>query len=89
MPGTLAQWISDVLRGVVPAAAPRPRAGLRLYAFCRHADDAVDLRGEGQAAIAHLRRRLDLAYEGRPFDTPIDRAFAATIERIAIPHVAA
>jgi 15-cis-phytoene synthase len=57
-----------------------------LYAFCRQADDAIDLGDGGQTEISHLKRRLDLAYEGRPYDTPIDRAFAATVECFGIPH---
>jgi phytoene synthase len=57
-----------------------------LYAFCRLADDAVDVEGGSLAAIAELRRRLDLTYEGRPLSKPIDRAFAETVHRYAIPR---
>lgn len=57
-----------------------------LYAFCRLADDAVDIEGGSCATIAELRRRLDLAYEGRPLSSPIDRAFAATIREYKIPR---
>jgi 15-cis-phytoene synthase len=56
-----------------------------LYAFCRCADDAVDVQGGRLEAIADLRQRLDLAYRGSPRPTPIDRAFAATIQEYAIP----
>ncbi len=38
-----------------------------LYAFCRLADDAVDLAGGKTAALLHLRERLERAYAGRPF----------------------
>src|SRR5262245_50882995 len=50
-----------------------------LYAFCRLADDAVDLRGGSFAAIDALRCRLDRAYGGHPVDSAIDRAFARTV----------
>jgi len=57
-----------------------------LYAFCRLADDAVDLEGGKEDAIAALRERLERAYQGRPLDIPADRAFAGVIERYAIPR---
>jgi 15-cis-phytoene synthase len=57
-----------------------------LYAFCRLADDAVDVQGGSFAAVETLRRRLERAYCGKPFDNAIDRAFARTIELTAIPR---
>jgi len=57
-----------------------------LYAFCRVADDAIDLGDDPQAALAQLRDRLDAAYAGAPVQNPIDRAFAATVAAFAIPH---
>jgi phytoene synthase len=58
-----------------------------LYAFCRLADDAVDLGGDDRiAALASLRERLDRAYAGRPVPVPADRAFAATVARFAVPR---
>lgn len=57
-----------------------------LYAFCRLADDAVDLGGDPVTVIADLRRRLDLAYAGRPAACPADRAFAATVARHGVPR---
>lgn len=59
---------------------------LVLYAFCRLADDAVDLREDKTTAVLSLRDRLDAAYEGRPRDTPVDRAFAAMIEAEEMPR---
>lgn len=56
-----------------------------LYAFCRLADDAVDLGHEGTDAIAVLRRRLDAAYHGVPAAHPADRAFADAVACYAIP----
>lgn len=58
-----------------------------LYAFCRIADDIVDLGGGGDAALDGLRRRLEDAYAGRPHPHAADRAFADVIERFAIPRV--
>ncbi|CAA9282077.1 MAG: Phytoene synthase [uncultured Acetobacteraceae bacterium] len=57
-----------------------------LYAFCRLADDAVDLGGGRTAAVARLRERLARAYEGRPLPIPADRAFAVVVARHGIPR---
>jgi phytoene synthase len=58
-----------------------------LYAFCRLADDAVDLDSTSSAAaVGRLRERLDRAYAGRPLEVPADRAFAATVLRFHIPR---
>ena len=59
---------------------------LALYAFCRLADDAVDLVDEKAAAVLSLRDRLDLAYQGKPRNTPTDRAFTAMIEAHQMPR---
>jgi phytoene synthase len=56
-----------------------------LYAFCRVADDAVDL-GASPGAIGQLRDRLDRAYAGQPANLATDRAFAATVARFDIPR---
>jgi phytoene synthase len=55
-----------------------------LYAFCRLADDAVDIEAR-KDALAHLRERLRLAYLGRPLSSPIDRALAQVVEQHDIP----
>lgn len=60
-------------------------AATGLYAFCRMADDAVDLQGGGEDVLAELRERLALAYAGRPRPVPVDRAFADVVGRFAIP----
>jgi phytoene synthase len=61
-----------------------------IYAFCRLADDAVDLdagSGGGRLeAVARLRERLGRAYEGRPLSIPADRAFAAVVARHGVPR---
>lgn len=56
-----------------------------LYAFCRLADDAIDIGEGGDAALAQLHERLDRAYAGNPLDFAPDRAFADTVARFAVP----
>jgi phytoene synthase len=68
---------------LLPARVRDP--ALALYAFCRLADDAVDLHEEKTAAVFRLRDRLDAIYAGRPKDAPEDRAFAAVIEEFEMP----
>lgn len=57
-----------------------------LYAFCRFADDAVDIDDARQGAPARLRERLARIYDGRPHGAPPDRAFADVVARFAIPR---
>ena len=59
---------------------------LALYAFCRLADDAVDLQLAKAEAVLRLHERLDRAYAGRPENAPADRAFAAIIEAFDMPR---
>jgi phytoene synthase len=70
---------------LLPPAVRRPAYGL--YAFCRHSDDAVDesAAGDRAAAVARLSLRLARAYEGRPADSPADRALADLVVEHAIP----
>lgn len=56
-----------------------------LYAFCRVADDAIDIEG-GPDALPRLRARLDAIYAGRPHPHPADRAFARVAARYGIPR---
>ena len=56
---------------LLPRRVCEPAAAL--YAFCRVADDAIDLDGS-LGALALLHRRLDAIYAGQPMDTPADRA---------------
>jgi len=56
-----------------------------LYAFCRLADDAIDLSDAPAAVLSVLSQRLDRAYEGRPLDNPADRAFARTVAHFNVP----
>lgn len=57
-----------------------------LYAFCRMADDAVDLGQDPRQAIGRLHARLDRIYAGRPEDDPVDRAFCAVVQELRIPQ---
>jgi 15-cis-phytoene synthase len=57
-----------------------------LYAFCRLADDAVDLADQPRQALADLNRRLDGVYGGRPMAIPADRALADVVRAFAIPR---
>lgn len=59
---------------------------LALYAFCRQADDAVDLAGAAPGRVHALRAGLDRAYAGRPRNDPIERAFAAMVADHALPR---
>lgn len=57
-----------------------------IYAFCRLADDAIDIEEGRVGALARLRERLDRAYAGRPFPISADRAFAEAVWRFGIPR---
>lgn len=59
---------------------------LVLYAFCRLADDSVDLTEAKSRAVDVLSERLDLAYAGTPAQHPVDRAFSAMISDIDLPR---
>ncbi|NBC95902.1 MAG: squalene/phytoene synthase family protein, partial [Deinococcus-Thermus bacterium] len=59
---------------------------LALYAFCRLADDSVDLQAEKTAAVLRLGERLDAVYAGRPENAPEDRAFAQMVAATGLPR---
>ncbi|ABG29854.1 phytoene/squalene synthase family protein [Roseobacter denitrificans] len=69
---------------LLPAHVRDP--ALALYAFCRLADDEVDLKQDKVASVLRLRDRLDQVYAGRPKDAPTDRAFAAIVEEFEMPR---
>ena len=70
---------------LLPARVRLPASAL--YAFCRVADDAVDIGPEGATAgVARTRDRLARAYAGAPLPHPVDRAFARTVSRHGIPR---
>lgn len=58
-----------------------------LYAFCRLADDSVDLSGAPEDAIATLSARLDGIYARTPIDHPVDRALSVVVHGHALPRV--
>lgn len=70
---------------VLPSRVRAPAAAL--YAFCRVADDAIDLTDDRHAALADLRRRLDAVYAGTPRAEVADRALAFVVRRCAIPRL--
>jgi 15-cis-phytoene synthase len=59
---------------------------IALYAFCREADDIIDVAGGSSSAVQGLRLRLDRAYRQTPDDSPVDRAFARTVAEFNIPR---
>ena len=67
---------------------PRPvrDPALALYAFCRLADDEVDLKQDKVGSVLHLRDRLDLVYQGKPRNAAPDRAFASVVEDFDMPR---
>ncbi len=69
---------------LLPARVRTPACAL--YAFCRLADDAVDLGDDAHAAMAVLRERLDAVYANRPADIDADRALADVVHRHAVPR---
>jgi 15-cis-phytoene synthase len=69
---------------ILPRRVREPATAL--YAFCRLADDAVDIEGGRLAMLTRLNDRLSRAYEGRPLPLAVDRAFADAVTRFAIPR---
>lgn len=69
---------------LLPARVRDP--ALALYAFCRLADDEVDLKEDKTGSVLALRERLELAYAGRPRNAAPDRAFTALIEEFDMPR---
>jgi phytoene synthase len=61
------------------------QAATGLYAFCRMADDAVDLGVDREAALRDLRGRLQRIYAGAPDNIAADRAFADVVWHYGIP----
>ena len=57
-----------------------------LYAFCREADDAVDLADDPAEGLAEVRRRLDRIYAGSPSDSAVDRAFTEVVHYYRVPY---
>jgi phytoene synthase len=69
---------------LLPARLRAPATAL--YAFCRLADDAIDLGEDSKAAMQDLMNRLDAIYLGRPHAIDADRALAQVVHRFGIPR---
>ena len=69
---------------VLPARVRAP--AIALYAFCRVADDAIDLADDPAAAVDRLDLRLDAIYARRPQSFESDRALAAVVDRFDLPR---
>jgi 15-cis-phytoene synthase len=69
---------------LLPARVRAPATAL--YAFCRRADDEIDLGTDPLQAMAWLRQRLDAIYAGQPQDIDCDRALAAIVHPFGIPR---
>jgi phytoene synthase len=63
-------------------------AATGLYAFCRVADDLIDLTGKAEAGVELVRMRISQIYRDQPFPHPADRAFARVVRDFGIPRVA-
>jgi 15-cis-phytoene synthase len=61
-------------------------AACALYAFCRQADDEIDLGGDAVQAHARLTERLACLYAGQPRSLPVDRALARVVTQYGIPR---
>jgi phytoene synthase len=57
-----------------------------LYAFCRIADDAVDLADDPHQGLQEIRYRLNRIYAGQPVESPVDRAFSEVVREHEIPY---
>jgi len=69
---------------LLPGRVAAPAAAL--YAFCRVADDAIDLSAEPLRALEQLQRRLDAVYAGQPGPELADQALAEVVERFDLPR---
>ena len=69
---------------LLPARVRAPATAL--YAYCRLADDAIDLGADPDAAMGELCGRLDAIYAGRPGGADEDRALACVVHHHRIPR---
>jgi phytoene synthase len=69
---------------LLPSRVRAPASAL--YAFCRLADDAIDLGDDPYAAMHELRQRLDGIYAGTPRDIPADRALSCVVHQYGVPR---
>lgn len=59
---------------------------IALYAFCREADDIIDIGGATEGNLALLTDRLDAVYRNAPHASATDRAFSAIVHQFDIPR---
>jgi 15-cis-phytoene synthase len=78
---------SFALAGRLLGTAERDRAAV-VYAFCRRADDAVDLAPEDEraGAVCRLQRELDALCAGEPTGDVVLEAFGEVVRACAIPR---
>jgi phytoene synthase len=69
---------------MLPARVRGPATAL--YAFCRLADDAIDLGTDPHAAMRDLQQRLDAIYARQPRAIDADIALAAVVHQHGIPR---
>jgi phytoene synthase len=72
---------------LLPSAVRAPASAL--YAFCRVADDAIDLRDPAEPVenvLSQLQHRLNRIYAGAPLPFEADAALAAVVDRFDIPQ---
>jgi len=74
---------------LLPKSVREPASAL--YAFCRMADDAVDLdtvatKDSKAKQVAILQERLERVYAERPFNDAPDRAFSRVVAQYQIPR---
>ncbi len=65
---------------------PYRDAAVALYAFCRLADDAIDLSDTPRLALSELRARLDGIYSGAPADVAADRMMVQVVRQFGMPR---
>ncbi len=72
---------------LLPSAVRAPATAL--YAFCRVADDAIDLRDPSEpveTVLRQLQHRLNRIYAGDPLPFEADAALAAVVDHFDIPQ---
>ncbi|MCU0818413.1 MAG: phytoene/squalene synthase family protein [Beijerinckiaceae bacterium] len=69
---------------LLPDRVVRPATAF--YAFCRVADDLIDLGECPETGLAHVRERVEAMVQRTPFDHPADRAFAAVMAKHNLPR---
>ncbi len=69
---------------VLPRRVRAP--AVALYAFCRVADDEVDLHPDDTEAVPRLLARLDRIYANQPEDDVVDQAMACVVHQFGLPR---